>query len=305
MSFSPFQCENCKRVYTRKSLYTRHLKDADQNGSQQKRGPCRECPNRKMDADDAFYIRKETYAALWAVQTTQEQVDKAVSIIKRHNGALPDRRRRTQNQNEAEPSEMRLLTLGSSPPFGNHTQACMFFSSPRSCSNVGTNLVCSAAQRFPPQQSPPYTQPYASGLPRTQGASDYFPQRAASAYTSPTETGSTMRRSPLADASPYQQEAPIMPRGDIGGYMDTDAGQPLYGPNPVYGRGYIEPLEQSDNIDPNMLQHVTSASHRSAWEGGRQEYPTWPTVRTGEHRQQVLYSNQEFKEDNYHYQSVS
>jgi len=127
MSFSPFQCENCKRVYTRKSLYTRHLKDADQNGSQQKRGPCRECPNRKMDADDAFYIRKETYAALWAVQTTQEQVDKAVSIIKRHNGALPDRRRRTQNQNEAEPSEMRLLTLGSSPPFGNHTQACMFF----------------------------------------------------------------------------------------------------------------------------------------------------------------------------------
>ena len=144
MSFSPFQCENCKRVYTRKSLYTRHLKDADQNGPQQKRGPCRECPNRKMDADDAFYVRKETHATLWAIQTTQEQVDRAVGIIRRHNGALPTRRRRVQNQNEVEPSEMQLLTLGSSPPFGNHAQACEFFSSPRLCSNVG--LIWSVQQ---------------------------------------------------------------------------------------------------------------------------------------------------------------
>lgn len=178
-------------------------------------------------------------------------------------------------------------------------------------SKVGTNMICSAAQRLPPQQSPPYTQPYASSLPRTQGASDYFPQRAASAYATPTETGSTIRRSPLADPSPYQppasyqgpQETPIMPQGDE--YMHTGPGQPLYGPNSVYAREYMESLGQSDNIDPNMLQHVTSASHRTAWEGGRQDYPTWPVVRTGEHRQQVLYSNQEFKEDNYHYQSVS
>jgi len=137
MAFSPFQCENCKRVYTRKSLYTRHLKDVDHAGSQQKRGPCRECPNRKMDADSAFYIRKDTYAALWAIQTVQEQVDRAVSIIKRHNGALPSRRRRTQNQNETEPSEMRLLTLGSSPPLGNRTQACGFFSNPRRVAKLG------------------------------------------------------------------------------------------------------------------------------------------------------------------------
>jgi len=314
MNFSPFQCENCKRVYTRKSLYTRHLKDVDQTGSQPKRGPSRECPNRKMDADEAFYIRKDIHAALWAIQTVQEQVDWAVSIIKRNNGALPTRRRRTQNQNESEPSEIRPLTLGTSPPFGNHPQACKFFSSLRLCGKVGTNLFCSAAQRFPPQPSPPYTQPYASSPPRTQSASEYFPQRVASAYTSPTETGSTMRRSPLAEPSPYQppasyqgpQEPPIMPRGDIGGgYMDTDVGQPLYGPNSVYEREYMASLEQPGNIDPNMLQHVTSASHRAAWEGSRQDYPTWPTVRTGEHRQQVLYPNQEFKEQNYHYQSVS
>jgi len=172
-------------------------------------------------------------------------------------------------------------------------------------------LICSAAQRFPPQQSPPYTQPYPPSLPRTQGASEYFPQRAPSAYATPTETGSTIRRSPLADPSPYQppasyqgpQETPIMP--PQGEYMDPGPGQPLYGPNSVYAREYMEAIGQSDNIDPNMLQHVIPASHRTAWEGGRQDYPTWPAVRTGEHRQQVLYSNQEFKEDNYHYQSVS
>ncbi|RPB02265.1 hypothetical protein L873DRAFT_1787664 [Choiromyces venosus 120613-1] len=293
MTFSPFQCETCKRVYTRKSLYTRHLRGVDQTGSQQKRGPARQCPNRAMDADDAFYIRKETYAALWAIQITQEQVDKAVSTIKRHNGMLPSRRRRTQNQNETETSEMPLLVLGSNPPFGSHVQV--------------------SPQRFTPHQTPPYNQPYASSLPRTQSTSDFFTQSVPSTYTTPTETGSTVPRSPLAVHSPYQppasyqgpQEAPIIPQEDIREYMDTDARQPLYGPNPVYPREYMESLGQSDNIDPNMLQQVTPTPHRTQWEENGQNYPTWPAARASEHRQQVLYAShhQGFKEDNYHYQS--
>ncbi|CAZ85617.1 unnamed protein product [Tuber melanosporum] len=287
MSFSPFQCETCKRVYTRKSLYTRHLKGVDQTSSQQTRGHSRQCPNRAMEADDAFYYRKETYAALWAIQTTQEQVEKAVNTIETHNGMLPSRRRRTQNQNETEPPETRPPIHGSTPPFGTHPQV--------------------SSQIFTPQQSPPYTQSYPSGLPR----SDYFSHRVPSAFPTPTETGATARRSPLAGPAPYQspapyqgpQEAPMIPPGDGRGYINTDAGQPLYGPTSIYAREYMAQLEQSDNIDPNVLQHVTTAPHRTAWEAPRQDYPAWPATRTGGHRQQVLYSNQGFKQDDYHYQS--
>lgn len=99
MNFSPFQCENCKRVYTRKSLYTRHLKESP--------GSRRQCPNRQAGPDDAFYFRKETYTALWAIQVTQEQVDRAVRIINQHNDNLPSRRRRTPNVNDIDPSERR------------------------------------------------------------------------------------------------------------------------------------------------------------------------------------------------------
>ncbi|KAG0633958.1 hypothetical protein HOY80DRAFT_1141038 [Tuber brumale] len=290
MAFSPFQCETCKRVYTRKSLYTRHLKDVDQPGSHQARGPSRQCPNRAMEADDAFYIRKQTYAALWAIQTTQEQVDKAVSTIMTNNGMLPSRRRRIQNHNETEPSETRLPTHGSTPPFGTHTQV--------------------SPQGFTPQQSSPYTQPYPTSLPRTQGASSYFSQRVPPAFPTPTEAGSAIRRSPLADPTPYQsqapyqspQEPPMIPQGGVRGYMDADAGQPLYGPTSVYTSGYMEPLGQSDNIDPNVLQHVTPAPHRTAWEPARQDFPPWSAARTGGHRE-VLYSNQGFKENVYRYQS--
>ncbi|CUS12151.1 unnamed protein product [Tuber aestivum] len=290
ITFSPFQCETCKRVYTRKSLYTRHLKDVDGTHTNDKRGPRRMCPNREIDADDAFYVRKETYAALWAIQTTQDQVDKAISTISTHNGMLPGRRRRTQNPHETESPEIGL------PILGTHTQV--------------------STQRVSPENSPPYSGSfppslhYTQNLPRTRGTSDYLPQRVTPPYTPSTESGSANRRSPLAGSNSYQSPAtyqgpqgtPIIPQGGVRGFMGTDAGQPLYGPNSIYTREYMESLEQSDNINPNMLQHVATP-HRTAWEEGRQDYPTWPVARTGGQRQQVLYPNQGFKEGDYHYQS--
>lgn len=107
MNFSPFQCEKCMRVYTRKSLYTRHLKEV---GQESKTRRTRQCPHRAVEPDEAFHIRKRTYEALWAIQVTQDQVDNAISVIKQHNnGALPSRRRRTPNINGSEPSEITIL----------------------------------------------------------------------------------------------------------------------------------------------------------------------------------------------------
>lgn len=96
MDFSPFQCEKCMRVYTRKSLYTRHLKEVSPEGTARR---TRQCPNKETEPDKTFHIRKRTYEALWAIQLTQGQVDDAINIIKQHNGTLPSRRRRTQNIN--------------------------------------------------------------------------------------------------------------------------------------------------------------------------------------------------------------
>lgn len=103
LNFSPFQCERCMRVYTRKSLYTRHLKEVSQEGTTKR---IRQCPHRAVEPDEAFRIRKKTYEALWAIQVTQDQVNNAINVIKQHNnGALPDRRRRTQNISGPEPLE--------------------------------------------------------------------------------------------------------------------------------------------------------------------------------------------------------
>lgn len=95
------------RVYTRKSLYTRHLKEVNQEGTTKR---IRQCPHRAVEPDEAFRIRKKTYEALWAIQLTQDQVNNAISVIKQHNnGALPGRRRRTQNINGPEPSDNTVL----------------------------------------------------------------------------------------------------------------------------------------------------------------------------------------------------
>lgn len=100
MTFSPFQCDRCKRVYTRKSLYTRHLKEVPQDNSTSRR--TRQCPHRLVEQDESYRIRKTTYEALWAIQLSQEQVDNAANIISQYNGKLPGRRRRTQSTTEHE-----------------------------------------------------------------------------------------------------------------------------------------------------------------------------------------------------------
>lgn len=82
----------------------------NQSGSQTNQTG-RKCLNKAVDADKAFYIRKETYEALWAIQVTQDQVDRAVSVINRHNGSLPGRRRRTQNTSEVDPVEAQQVRL--------------------------------------------------------------------------------------------------------------------------------------------------------------------------------------------------
>ena len=51
MTFSPFQCDRCKRVYTRKSLYTRHLKEVPQDSSTARR--TRQCPHRLVEQDES------------------------------------------------------------------------------------------------------------------------------------------------------------------------------------------------------------------------------------------------------------
>lgn len=102
MTFSPFQCDKCKRVYTRKSLYTRHLKEVGPESSSTTAKRTRQCPHRTVEADEPYRIRKATYDALWAIQLTQAQVDAAAAIIKEYNGKLPGRRRRTQNANESD-----------------------------------------------------------------------------------------------------------------------------------------------------------------------------------------------------------
>lgn len=98
MRFSPFQCRNCKRVFTRLSLETRHLRqDSNAEGNQ------RHCPNSPVADDRNYQIRCEVRDALWDIHTTQEEVDRAVRLIMHYNGHLEERRRRVPASSRASP----------------------------------------------------------------------------------------------------------------------------------------------------------------------------------------------------------
>lgn len=89
MTFSPFQCRNCKRVFTRLSLETRHLRQDDQVP-----GSPRHCPNSPVPDDSNFMARCDVRNALWNIHTAQHEVDTAVRLIAHYNGRLEERRRR-------------------------------------------------------------------------------------------------------------------------------------------------------------------------------------------------------------------
>jgi len=86
MEFSPFQCANCKRVFTRLALETRHLQRQDTGN--------RICPNEPQIGDKNYQARCSVRDALWGIRAKQEEVDKAVLLIKICNGQLEGRKRR-------------------------------------------------------------------------------------------------------------------------------------------------------------------------------------------------------------------
>ncbi|KAI5796562.1 hypothetical protein EDC01DRAFT_43776 [Geopyxis carbonaria] len=87
MRFSPFQCSNCKKVFTRLSILTRHLTKS-QGGEE------RTCNNPPAGEDEHYLIRNSVKNALWEIRQQQHEVDVAVSLIMRYNGRLEERRRR-------------------------------------------------------------------------------------------------------------------------------------------------------------------------------------------------------------------
>jgi len=86
MEFSPFQCAKCKRVFTRLALETRHLQKQDTGN--------RICPNEPQTGDKNYQARCRVRDALWGIRTKQEEVNKAVLLIKDCNGRLEGRKRR-------------------------------------------------------------------------------------------------------------------------------------------------------------------------------------------------------------------
>jgi hypothetical protein len=88
MEFSPFQCDNCLRVFTRLSLRTRHLEKAATGG--------RICPLQTTTSGEEFEIRKGVEEALWSIRLEQAEVDAAVELIKRYNGQLSAHHRQGQ-----------------------------------------------------------------------------------------------------------------------------------------------------------------------------------------------------------------
>lgn len=318
------------RVYTRKSLYTRHLKEVSQEGTTKR---IRQCPHREVELDEAFRIRRKTYEALWAIQVTQDQVDNAIGVIRQHNnGALPSRRRRTQNINGPELPEVAVLvTQGPQLPKsadqhlhrkGNHERGKFVPLSPEGSPFSDVR----ASQGFPSQQVPPSfgSQPsavvYASTLPRSLSAPDLFPQtRIPSGYPTHdpmTDSPDVRTTQSFQSASAYQsqQDSSSLPGVQPPAFQRyLEVGTPLYniGPPPRIS-GFLE--SQHDfigvpTVDPHVLHQVSCHRH-SSWDdsGVESNYDgTWTTtVRDQNYRHQMTYeSGSQGYRDNYQYSTVS
>lgn len=311
------------RVYTRKSLYTRHLKEV---GQESKTRRTRQCPHRAVEPDEAFHIRKRTYEALWAIQVTQDQVDNAISVIKQHNnGALPSRRRRTPNINGSEPSEITILEpkrLQIPQPTNHHLygrdERGKFYTPLRAEGPLFSNAR--AFQGFLSQQTSPSfgSQPSVTDFPstllRSSSAPDLFPQTRMLSSAYPTQDPMTdaagVRGRPhlptfdpghsFQNVSTYQSQQdssslpgiqpPVFPR-----YLEI--GTSLYNPPPRisgYHEGFIDP---TPTVDPLVLHQVPSHRQNSWGDSGIQsnyDSTAWAAaagVRDQNYRHQMAYES--------------
>ncbi|KAF8542946.1 hypothetical protein BDD12DRAFT_302525 [Trichophaea hybrida] len=102
MEFSPFQCGNCMRVFTRLSLRTRHLEKLEVGST------LRICPHQTSQRGGDFEARQRVEEALWNIRLEQTEVNNAIQLIKQYNGQLEARRRRGQSTDRS--------PRGSGPP---------------------------------------------------------------------------------------------------------------------------------------------------------------------------------------------
>lgn len=340
MNFSPFQCDNCMRVYTRKSLYTRHLKGVSQEGTT---GQIRQCPHRATEQDEAFRIRKKTYEALWAIQVTQDQVNNAIDIINQHNnGALPSRRRRTQNINGPEPSEVTVLVsegLQILQPadhlHGRDGDAKGKFVplivEGSSFSNTRAFQGFLSQQTSPSLGSQPSEADYPSALPRCSSAPDLFPQARILCNGYPTQDPMTdsaegRRHSNLPN---FESSHPFQPISTYQNQQDSsslpgvqppvfhrylEVGTSPYNPPPRIS-AYHDPLrafiETIPTVDPHVLHQVPNHRH-SSWDdsgvGSNYDGTAWTAgARDQNYRHQMAYesgSQAGYRED-FQYSTVS
>jgi len=108
MEFSPFQCANCKRVFTRLALETRHLQRQDTGN--------RICPNEPQIGDKNYQARCSVRDVLWGIRTKQEEVDKAVLLIKICNSQLEGRKRRGAQRDPTSSGESLDHSFSLAPP---------------------------------------------------------------------------------------------------------------------------------------------------------------------------------------------
>ncbi|KAI5793941.1 hypothetical protein FPQ18DRAFT_329325 [Pyronema domesticum] len=93
--FSPFQCDNCMRVFTRMSLRTRHLEKVpiipNMHGPRTEE---RVCPHPPAIKSEDYKTRKDIEDALWRIKTDQKEVEEAIKLIKQYNPLLEGRKKR-------------------------------------------------------------------------------------------------------------------------------------------------------------------------------------------------------------------
>ncbi|KAI5819301.1 hypothetical protein BZA77DRAFT_305044 [Pyronema omphalodes] len=94
--FSPFQCDNCMRVFTRMSLRTRHLEKVPitPHDIHDPRIEERICPHPPAMQSKDYKIRKLIEDALWSIKTEQKEVEEAIKLIKKYNPILEGRKKR-------------------------------------------------------------------------------------------------------------------------------------------------------------------------------------------------------------------
>ncbi|KAH8155081.1 uncharacterized protein LAJ45_00090 [Morchella importuna] len=281
MTFSPFQCDRCKRVYTRKSLYTRHLKEVPQDNSTSRR--TRQCPHRLVEQDESYRIRKTTYEALWAIQLSQEQVDNAANIISQYNGKLPGRRRRTQSTTEHE-----IPTAVSAD-----------------ASQSASHSSRQSESGFPTHQNPPYvSQPepvYPPHIMRVSSAPNLYAQNtiadsAGSRRPSPMPCFSTGPSASYEAISPFhgQQDPNALSTGTTSyDRQYLNPGDALYSSQPRGSEFYEAPRgfsTSSDSIAPHMIQ-----SRQTSWDDpgveSSYETTTWSSGNRAGYREPMAFES--------------